>query len=817
MSNQYNQGTNKTKDSFMQRIIILLLCTIQVVCLCGQQLLVLDSDTNEPLEFVGIIDISNKNYLSTNQDGIADISTFKHSNLLEISLLGYKKRTISYDSIVQKDFTIYLKSFDLKMSEIVVSSTKWRQTTGKIPAKIIRISPEQIELQNPQTAADLLSVSGKVYIQKSQQGGGSPMIRGFATNRLLYSVDGVRMNTAIFRGGNIQNVINIDPFSIENTEVIFGPNSAIYGSDAIGGVMSFQTLTPKFTASNKLLIEGKTSARFSSANKEKTGHFHLNLGGKKWAFVSSISYWNFDHLRQGSQGPDDYLKNVYVDRINDIDSVITQQDDLLQIPSAYTQINTLQKIKYKPSVFLDLQYAYHYSETSKYGRYDRHNRFRNGLPRYGQWDYGPQSWQMHHLNFLFTKTYKLCDAISFNLAQQTFGESRISRTLNKPEQEIQSESVIAYSGNLDINKKISSRHTLFYGAEWILNDVKSTGKIRNIIEDTVQEGPSRYPNSIWQSIGIYLNNDYKLNDKWNIQSSLRYNTFYLNSTFDPTFYNLPFEKATINDGALTGSIGTVYRPIESWVFQLNYATAFRSPNVDDIGKIFDSEPGAVTIPNPNLQAEYAYNVDFGIAKRFDDFLKIDASFYYTILQNAMVRRNYQLNGQDSIFYDGELSQVQAIQNAAVANVYGLQLGVEALFGKHWTLSSDFNFQRGTEELDDGSISSTRHAAPIYGTTRLRYKMKKWHILLYSLYQGTKSFANLPQEEKAKDEIYAKDKDGNNYAPAWYTLNVKGQYHITKALMLQVGIENITDQRYRPFSSGISGAGRNLVISGNVSF
>src|SRR5690606_22275722 len=97
----------------------------------------------------------------------------------------------------------------------------------------------------PQTAADMLAGSGEVFVQKSQLGGGSPMIRGFATNRLLYAVDGVRMNTAIFRAGNLQNVINLDPFATESVEVIFGPGSVMYGRDAIGGVMSFQTLMPR--------------------------------------------------------------------------------------------------------------------------------------------------------------------------------------------------------------------------------------------------------------------------------------------------------------------------------------------------------------------------------------------------------------------------------------------------------------------------------------------------------------------------------------------------------------------------------------------
>lgn len=155
------------------------------------------------------------------------------------------------------------------LEEVVVSATKWQQKKNDLPYKITTIKAEAIELQNPQTAADLLGISGKVFIQKSQQGGGSPMIRGFATNRLLYTVDGVRMNTAIFRGGNIQNVISLDGFAMENVEVLFGPNSVIYGSDAIGGVMSFQTVKPKFATTENTTVSGNIFRDFHLQMKKK--------------------------------------------------------------------------------------------------------------------------------------------------------------------------------------------------------------------------------------------------------------------------------------------------------------------------------------------------------------------------------------------------------------------------------------------------------------------------------------------------------------------------------------------------------------------
>ena len=239
--------------------------------------------------------------------------------------------------------------------------------------------------------------------------------------------------------------------------------------------------------------------------------------------------------------------------------------------------------------------------------------------------------------------------------------------------------------------------------------------------------------------------------------------------------------------------------------------------MDDIGKVFDSEPGAVVIPNPNLDAEYAYNIDLGLAKVLSDRIKLDITGYYTRLNNALVRRDFQLNGQDSIMYDGELSQVQAIQNAAKADVYGIQLGLNLKLFNGFRFTTDYNFQHGEEELDDGTVSNSRHAAPWFGLSRFTYEYEKLTLQLYAQYQGERKHENLATEEQSKDEIYAKDENGNTYAPAWYTINLKGQYLLNDYLSLSAGLENITDQRYRPYSSGISGSGRNFILSLSAKF
>ena len=700
-----------------------------------------------------------------------------------------------------------------ELSEVIISANRWKQYSKDVPQKVSIISQAKVALHNPQTAADLLTISGKIFMQKSQQGGGSPMIRGFATNRLLYAVDGIRMNTAIFRGGNIQNVISLDPFATEQTEVVFGPGSVMYGSDAIGGVMSFQTLTPQFSSTTKSIVSGNAVSRFSSSNNEKTGHFDVNVGWKNWATITSITSNEFGDLKMGSHGPEEYLRPFYVQRQNGVDVVVTNEDPLVQKPTAYSQVNFMQKFRFQPNENWDFQYGLHFSETSSYSRYDRHIRYNSlGLPRYGEFYYGPQKWIMNNLNITHQSNSKLFDEMVLRLAHQFFEESRVSRNINNSNREIRTEKVNAYSINVDFSKAISLTHKAYYGVEYVFNDVNSSGINQNIVAGTSQAGPSRYPQATWQSMGVFVNNQYLVTDKTSLQAGLRYNKYILKADFDTTFYPFPFTEAHIDNGSLTGSAGIVFRPTDKWVIGSNVATAFRSPNVDDVGKVFDSEPGSVVIPNPNLEAEYAYNVDLNVAKMFGKSVKVDVSTYYTLLDNALVRRDFTLNGASEIVYDGELSQVQAIQNAAKANVYGIQAGVEVKLPTGFRFSTDLNFQKGEEELDNGDKSPSRHAAPFFGISRVGYANSKVDLELNFQFNDKVAFKDLAEEEKGKKEIYARDRNGNPYSPSWYTLNLKSMYKLTENFTLTAGIENITDQRYRPYSSGIVAPGKNIILA-----
>lgn len=794
----------------MKKIFFFIVCLFLLGAAMAQNIKVIDKVSLQaiPDVFIFCQDTSS----ITDALGKAGSAGFRGAEHIQFHHPSYQKITISYAELKEAKYKVLMTESPILLNEVVISASGREQDKSKVPNKIATISAHQINMQNPQTAADLLGTAGGVFIQKSQYGGGSPMIRGFAANRVLIAVDGVRMNNAIFRSGNLQNVISIDPFSISKTEVIFGAGSVIYGSDAVGGVMNFYTLKPTLSTSEKPFTKINAATRYATASSEKTGHVDFNIGFKKWAFVTSATLSDFGDLKMGSHGPNEYLRPEYVDRINGKDSVLVNSDPQVQNPTGYSQFNLMQKIRFRPNSAWDINLASHYSATSDYSRYDRLIRYQNDLPRAAEWYYGPQVWAMNSLKIDQTAASKMYDKLSLGIAHQYFEESRHDRNFQKTERYHTYEKVNVLSFNFDLEKSLTKKKKLFYGVETLLNKVVSTGEDENIITGVKVPASPRYPDgSTWNSYAAYLSWWNTINDKFSMQAGLRYNQIALASEFDTTYYHFPFSTANLNKGALTGNLGFNYKASENWLLKLNLSTAFRAPNIDDIGKVFDSGDGAVVVPNPDLRPEYAYNAELGITRTFSDKVEIDFSVFYILLDQAMVRRDFTLNGLDSLMYNGEMSQVQAIQNAAQAWVYGFQADMEAILPYGFGFISHFSYQKGEEDLDNGSTAPLRHAAPMFGSSHFTYTRNRFKADFYAVYNGEIAYKNLAPSEIDKAYIYAEDTDGNPYSPAWYTLNLKLRYHLNSHIMFSFGAENLTDQRYRPYSSGVAGGGRNFIF------
>jgi hemoglobin/transferrin/lactoferrin receptor protein len=788
--------------------------------ICAQEVVILDAESKRPIVNVVIYNTNKSKTALTDFEGKCDLSKFSSYERITISHIGYQTRKTSKAQLLKKGTKVYLSLQTEQLDEVVMSISKWEQQKKDIPQKLASISAQSIAFTNPQTSADLLQNSGQVFVQKSQLGGGSPMIRGFATNRLVLSVDGVRMNNAIFRGGNIQNVISIDPYTVKNTEIIFGPGSVIYGSDAIGGVMNFLTLQPHFTRKDSVVFSGNADLRYTSANTEKTIHANVNIASKKWAFLSSITHNDFEDLLMGSNGPEGYLRNNYVQRINGTDVLISNPNPEKQVNTGYDQLNFMQKIAHKPNNNWQYDLGLHYSETSEYSRYDRLIRPGSdgvGL-RSAEWYYGPQKWFMGNFQVYKKGRSKFYDGVKLTTAYQFFEESRNDRDFQDPILNRTKEQVHALSTNIDFENKRMGDLRLYYGGEYIYNKVNSEGSQLNIENGVLSGAASRYPDgATWQTLAGYVNGEYKASPNFTFLSGLRYSHVWIDALFDTTYYPFPFDSANLNNGAFTGSLGFSWFPKPSLQVTFNGSTGFRAPNIDDIGKIFDSEPGSVVVPNPGLEPEYAYNLELGIRKNIKDKVIFKGAAFYTYLVDALVRRDFTFNGESQIQYNGELSNVQAIQNAAKAYVYGFELGAEVFLTNQLTLASNLTITEGVEEDNNGEDSPARHAAPTFGDFHLIWTQQRLKTDLFVNFNSKISYDDLALTERSKEYIYELDADGNPFAPSWYTLNLRSRFQITNAMNASLILENITDQRYRSYSSGIAAPGLNLVIGVGYKF
>ncbi|GAB4141538.1 MAG: TonB-dependent receptor [Bacteroidia bacterium] len=787
----------------------------------AQTLKVRDNSTSEPVADAAIYAQTPQPNIriwgtTTNNKGEADISAIAGQDSLYIRHPNYGTQGYKMADVKNAGWEVRLISHSYMMPEFVYSANKSEEEKKDVPYTISVVKEKDIAFSNPQTSADMLMNTGDVFVQKSQMGAGSPVIRGFEANKVLIVVDGVRMNNAIYRGGHLQDVITIDPSMLERTEVVYGPSSVIYGSDALGGTMHFYSRKPILAQDSGVFSKGNAYYRYSSANKEQTGHFDFNIGFRKIAFLTSITRSEFDDLRIGSKGNpllgDFGWCKYYVERINGIDSVIKNPDPLVQRGTGYSQLDLNQKILWAPSAKFRHLLNVQYSTSSNIPRYDRLVQLgSDGLPRYARWDYGPQNRLLASYSLMISGDSSGWFSNGTVVgAFQKIDQDRITRRRNNNNEISQMEDVRVYSLNADF-KHHSGKHEFRYGVEFTYNDVQSSAIKKNIVTSIETPDITRYPDggSSMMTTAAYFSHSWEINEKLIVSEGLRMSYVNLNSKWnDTTFFPFPFKSVTQSNVAPSGTIGIVYMPISSLRFHVNGSTGFRAPNVDDMSKVFESTQGNLIVPNPNLKPEYVYGGEAGAGWEFTSYARLEFTGFYSYLTNAIVAKKYSLNGADSVLFDGAMSQVIASQNVDKAFIYGYSAAISADLSNHFSFRSTLNWTYGRyNDVQNDTLIPLDHIPPMFGQTGLVFHTKKFEAELFSRYNGWKRLADY--SPSGEDNLSQATPYG---MPAWATVNFRSAYQINNWIRVSAGVENIFDVHYRHFASGVSAPGRNYVVS-----
>ena len=802
----------------MKRILLsALLAIASALCAYAQPLQfirVKDLTTLEPISGASIYISANNIELQkligiSNNEGVIFLPI--HQGSYMITANGYEVKYIP-TSEMYDDMDVFLVGSNVTLSQLVISATRSTNKSEFVAQPISSIQRKDIQFINPANAADLLAQTGTALVQKSQLGGGSPILRGFEANKVLYVVDGVRMNNAIYRGGHLQDILSLDPMAMENVEVAYGPSAVAYGSDALGGVMSFNTRSPRFTSGDRL-VRGNAMLRYSSANQSAT-HLNLETSTARFATFTAFTFNNFGDLRQGNIRNPNYptfgARPWYVERTNNRDSVITNPNPNIQVGSGYNQYDFLEKISFKQSDKLTHTLNFQYSTTNNVPRYDRLTQVEIENPRFAEWYYGPQTRAMAAYHANLSNGKRLYTTGRITLAWQSIDQTRHDRRFNSPSLNNRLENVKVYSVNADFSKKTLRETTAIqYGFEYYFNDVTSTAYSENIYTGNQSPLDTRYASggSSMSGASAYATTIHKVNRKLTLNAGIRYSHVNLSASFtDKTFFDFPFTDVNQSNGNVNGSVGIVLTPNPKWRITALASTGFRAANVDDLSKVFESNAGNLIVPNNELKPEKVKNIEATLERKFNRNTSLALNGYYMRYTNALTTGKAQFDGQDSIFYDGTLSPVYTTINADKAYIYGGNLSLNSQVNDHFSIQSSVVYTYGRIQTINGE-TPLDHIPPVYGRTGFTVQQQKFRGEFFLMYNGWKRI-----------EDYRLDaEDNENYAtsdgmPAWYTLNAKASYQFQENIQLMIGLENILDANYRVFASNISGAGRNVTLT-----
>jgi hemoglobin/transferrin/lactoferrin receptor protein len=803
----------------MKRNLLTMIAVLFALLLRAQTVTVIDNVTLEPVVNATLTSAKPAPNIKlwavlTDGNGKADITAMAGSDSLYVRHPAYGLQGFTMKQVADAKYVVRLTHREILMNEVVFSANKSEEKKSDVPYSIEVISSKDVAFGNPQNTGDALLNTGQIFVQRSQMGGSSPVIRGFEASRVLMVVDGVRMNNAIYRSGHLQDCITVDQNMLERTEIIFGPSSTMYGSDALGGTIHYYSKRPMLGTDSTLNVKTNAMLRYSSANNEMTGHIDLNFGGAKWASLTSITRSDFGDLRMGANanpayGNYDWCRE-YVVYENGKDSVYQNTDPLVQKFSGYTQLDVTQKLLYKPNDNVSHLLNFQYSTSGDVPRYDRLQQRSGGNLRFAEWYYGPQNRLLASYTLTLNKQSKLYDRATVIGAFQKIDQDRITRRRNNVNRLRQEEDVSVISLNADFAREIG-KNELRYGAEVTHNIVASAATNTDITTNLVTDAATRYADggSTMSTAAVYISHSIELSDKFILSDGIRFTYTNLVCNFeDTTFYPFPFKQAKQTNIVPSGNIGFVYKACEKLSMNVLVSTGFRAPNVDDMSKVFESTQGTLIVANPNVNPEMVVGGEIGFDLALAPAAHWTVTGFYSRMLNAMVVQPFQLNGQDSVMYDGVMSQVVAMQNANSAYVTGVSTAFNADFGDHFSFRSTVTATYARyEDATNDTIVPLDHIPPAFGQTGLVYHTKGFEAEVYTRYNGWKHLADY--SPSGEDNAAQATPFGT---PAWATLNFRAAYQFSRHAGVSFACENILDQNYLHFASGISAPGRNFVMA-----
>jgi len=658
--------------------------------------------------------------------------------------------------------------------QIVVTPGRQEQASGDAPAPITVFDRETIERIQPEKMADLFKAIPGVEIDGEGPFRGLPVIRGLSSNRVLILVDGQRLNNArestTFAG--IQPAL-VNLSEVERIEVLRGPASVQYGSDAIGGVINIITRQPNLGAQD-FKVSGDVALEYGTISDSQAGRVSVTGTGSGFSFYAGGSYEKVDDYTAADGASDDPRYEDYVLEDNTVPNsgmeqtnfngglkFLTGQQGVLRIDA---EVVRTQDVGF-PGFSLEannIEFSFPNFDRDKIGV---------------SWSTGPV-WGLSDISLsTYYQAVNKESASVFDFFPGFFSDSYTKSTIDSIGFNAQS---IADVG----------LHHLTFGLDFYTDSVEDEalaigcGFPECLSGDFETSTEVAVPKSEQTGLGAYIQDGWAVSEAITLQLGLRGDTFSFVSKDDPNWTGEPFD---VTDSAVSGNVGVTWNATDHVNFNALVARGFRTPNLQErsfFGLATNGE--AYILQNPGLSSESSWNYEIGTKVRYDRYSG-GLHFFYNDLTDFITLEFLELDDPDCTSPPAP-PEVQCAQfaNVAKATIWGVELDLETIFADWWTAFGSVAYMEGDNKSTNEPLSTIPPLKVVLG---LRYQRSAWWT------EANLRFLDRQTDLPEDDPFFDTGTIG------FTVYDLRGGYDFNFGLGVLIALENITDKLYNePFNN-----------------
>ena len=642
----------------------------------------------------------------------------------------------------------------------VVSARRFKETVFESVRAVDRFGPFELGRQAAANMPEALREMPGVMVQQTNRGGGAPYIRGMIGPQVLVLVDGVRLNNSTWRTGPLQYLNTVDPWTVEHLEVVRGPGSVLYGSDALGGVVQLFTSDPPRPGAGQWMARPAGGFRWSTADQGLSSRISLAAGYDNYAVVGGASFKRFGDLRAGGEGG-------------------------VQPFSGYREWDADVKLKLKPASWITITGAHQTVRIGEAGRFDHP-------------DEPPDSRKAtfydndRDLTYLTASGRLSCIDTEYRLtlSHQQTEEVQVSRRVPGDDlrfaglpddrwDRVRTVGLSASGTSRMLQRTLGLTYGLEYYRDWVDSD-------KNFSDE-----------SGYDLLGVFLLLEYTLQELG--PGELR---LFVGDRFSWFAAHAPdVEQIGEVDIANVGNVnsaGVQYLLWDALNLRFTWSQGFRAPNLQETTQVGDTGE-FFEIPNEDLGPERSDTLELGVRARWR-FIGISAAYYFSFVSDVIVREDAVWKGATEI--DGKL--VRRRVNADEAQIQGVELGLRLSPLRFLHVTASGTWTEGNV-IDEGHVSPARRIPPFFGRIGLRFEEPDLGVFAGAQLAGAAAQRRLSSGDIKDSRIGTEGTDG------WWTLNLRAGYAFNERNRLVLNLENLLDRRYKTHGSGLLASGFNASL------